>query len=138
VWLRAARSGREVLPGLMCLLIADYDSMQSAMNWLPALPIKEIVAMARARCVDAIVDSAHAWGQIDFNVRDLGFDFAGFNLHKWMGAPLGVGVLYIRKQRIADIDVFMASEEYGTEDVRARVHSGTSNFAAFLTVPVDA
>jgi isopenicillin-N epimerase len=162
----------------------DYDSMQSAMNWLPArrgvevvrivlpepaswqglidayaaaldahpkvrlillthlshrtglvLPIKEIVAMARARGVDAIVDSAHAWGQIDFNVRDLGLDFAGFNLHKWMGAPLGVGLLYIRKQRIPDIDVFMASDEHGTEDIRARVHSGTSNFAAFLTVP---
>ena len=162
----------------------DYDSMQSAMNWLPArrgvevvkialpepatyqglidvyasaldaypkvklillthlshrtglvLPVKEIVAMARARGVDAIVDSAHAWGQIDFDVRDLGLDFAGFNLHKWMGAPLGVGVLYIRKQRIPDIDVFMASEEHGTDDVRARVHSGTSNFAAFLTVP---
>jgi len=162
----------------------DYDSMQSAMNWLPArrgvevvkialpepatyqglidtyasaldaypkirlillthlshrtglvLPIKEIVAMARARGVDAIVDSAHAWGQIDFDVRDLGVDFAGFNLHKWMGAPLGVGVLYIRKQRIPDIDVFMASDEHGGDDVRDRVHSGTSNFAAFLTVP---
>jgi len=162
----------------------DYDSMQSAMNWLPArrgvqvvkialpepatyqglidayaaaldahpkvrlillthlshrtglvLPVKEIVALARARGVDAIVDSAHAWGQIDFNVRDLGFDFAGFNLHKWMGAPLGVGVLYIRKPRIPDIDVYMGSEEHPIEDVRARVHSGTSNFAAFLTVP---
>lgn len=162
----------------------DYDSMQSAMNWLPArravevvkialpeqsthqglidayaaaldahpkvrlillthlshrtglvLPVKEIVAMARARGVDAIVDSAHAWGQIDFSVRELGLDFAGFNLHKWLGAPLGVGVLYIRKQRIPDVDVYMASEEHGTDDVRARVHSGTSNFAAFLTVP---
>src|SRR5882757_337063 len=138
----------------------DYDSMQSAMNWLPArrgvdvvkislpepathqglidayaaaldahpkvrlillthlshrtglvLPVKEIVSLARTRGVDAIVDSAHAWGQIDFNVRDLAFDFAAFNLHKWMGAPLGVGVLYIRKQRIPDIDVYMASDE---------------------------
>jgi isopenicillin-N epimerase len=162
----------------------DYDSMQSAMNWLTArrgvevvrialpepatyqglidayaaaldahprvrlillthlshrtglvLPIKEIVAMARARGVDAIVDSAHAWGQIDFSVRDLGMDFAGFNLHKWMGAPLGVGVLYIRRARIAQVDVFMASDEHSPDDVQARVHSGTTNFAAFLTVP---
>jgi isopenicillin-N epimerase len=122
----------------------DYDSMQSAMDWLPArrgvevvkialpepaayqglidayaaaldahpkvrlillthlshrtglvLPVKEIVAMARTRGVDAIVDSAHAWGQIDFDVRELGLDFAGFNLHKWMGAPLGVGILLL-------------------------------------------
>jgi isopenicillin-N epimerase len=44
-------------------------------------------------------------------------------------------LLYIRKERIPDIDVFMASDEHSTADVRARVHSGTSNFAAFLTVP---
>jgi isopenicillin-N epimerase len=99
------------------------------------LPVAEIVAMARQRGVDAIVDSAHAWGQLDFRLPDLGADFVGLNGHKWIGAPLGVGVLYIRRGRVADIDPFMASDEYGPEDVRARTHSGTSDFAAFLTVP---
>ena len=162
----------------------DHDSMQMAMNWLPArrgvevvrivipepatyqglidayaaaldahprvrlillthvshrtglvLPIKEIVAMARARGVDAIVDSAHAWGQIDFRLDDLSADFVGLNLHKWMGAPLGLGVLYIRRARIPAIDVFMANEEFPSDDVRARVHTGTTNFADALTVP---
>ena len=161
----------------------DYDSMQMAMNWLPArrgvevvkislpepatyqglidtyaaaldahphvrlillthvshrtgllLPIKEIVAMARARGVDAIVDSAHAWGQIDFKLDDLGADFVGLNLHKWMGAPLGVGVLYIRRPRIPAIDVYMANDEFPADDVRARIHTGTLNFATYLTV----
>jgi selenocysteine lyase/cysteine desulfurase len=161
----------------------DYDSMQMAMNWLPArrgveivkislpepatyqglidtyaaaldahprvrlillthashrtglvLPIKEIVAMARARGVDAIVDSAHAWGQIDFKLDDLGADFVGLNLHKWMGAPLGVGVLYIRRARIPAIDVYMANDEFPADDVRARIHTGTLNFANYLTV----
>ena len=98
------------------------------------LPIKEIVAVARARGVDAIVDSAHAWGQIDFRLDDLGADFVGLNLHKWMGAPLGVGVLYIRRARIPAIDVFMANEEFPSDDIRARVHTGTTDFATVLSV----
>ena len=52
------------------------------------IPVKEIVAMARARGVDAIVDAAHSWGQLDFRPADLDADFIGFNLHKWWGAPL--------------------------------------------------
>jgi isopenicillin-N epimerase len=58
----------------------------------------------------------------------------GLNLHKWMGAPLGVGVLYIRRARIPAIDVFMANEEFPSDDVRARVHSGTTDFATVLSV----
>jgi selenocysteine lyase/cysteine desulfurase len=99
------------------------------------LPVREIVAMARARGVDAIVDSAHAWGQIDFSLNELGMDFVGLNLHKWIGAPVGVGALFIRRTRIADVDAFMANDEVPADDVRARVHSGTANFAAFLAVP---
>jgi isopenicillin-N epimerase len=98
------------------------------------LPVKDIVAMARARGVDTIVDCAHSWGQLEFRLDDLGADFVGLNLHKWVGAPLGVGVLYIRRARIPAIDVFMANEEYPSGDVRARIHAGTANFANFLTV----
>jgi len=98
------------------------------------LPVAEIVAMARARGVDAIVDSAHAWGQLDFRLPDLGADFVGLNAHKWIGAPVGVGVLYIRQGRTADIDPYMGSADYPEGDVRDRVHSGTANFAAFLAV----
>lgn len=99
------------------------------------LPVREIVSMARARNVDVILDSAHAWGQLEFRLGDVGADFVGLNLHKWMGAPVGVGALYIRRERIADVDPFMANDEVPAEDVRARVHSGTANFAAFLAVP---
>ncbi|MDP3745767.1 MAG: aminotransferase class V-fold PLP-dependent enzyme [Phenylobacterium sp.] len=97
-------------------------------------PVAEIVAMARARGVDAIVDSAHAWGQLDFKLPDLGADFVGLNAHKWIGAPVGVGVLYIRQGRAVDIDPYMGSADYPEGDVRDRIHSGTANFAAFLAV----
>lgn len=99
------------------------------------VPVREIVAMARARGIDAIVDAAHSWGQLDFAFPDLGVDFAGFNLHKWMGAPLGVGVMYLRKSRVRDIDPDPANGPSNLDDVHARVHTGTSDYAAQLTVP---
>ncbi|MFC7908221.1 aminotransferase class V-fold PLP-dependent enzyme [Streptomyces nigra] len=98
-------------------------------------PVQEIVTAARVRGVDVIVDAAHSWGQLDFTLPDLGADFGVFSLHKWMGAPLGTGFLYIRKDRLADIDRAFADETYPDDDIRSRVHSGTLDAAAVLSVP---
>ena len=99
------------------------------------MPIAEISAMSKAKNIDVIVDAAHSWGQIDFSIPDLNVDFAGFNLHKWMGAPLGVGFLYIRKERLADIDRAFNDGDWDASDIRSRVHSGTTNSANVMTVP---
>jgi isopenicillin-N epimerase len=98
------------------------------------LPVAELVAMARDHSADVIVDAAHSWGHLDFTIGDLGADFAGFSLHKWMGAPLGTGFLYIRKDRLGDIDPAYADQTYPGDDIRSRVHSGTLNAASVLTV----
>ena len=100
-----------------------------------ALRDEEIVAMARARGVNAIVDAAHSWGQLDFSLPDLDADFVGLNLHKWIGAPLGVGALYIRKTKVDLIDPDIANEPPFAATAQARVHTGTIDFAAQLTVP---
>ncbi len=99
------------------------------------MPVREIVAEARRRGVDVIVDAAHSWGQIDFRIEDLGADFVGFNLHKWIGAPLGAGLLYIRRERLKDIAPDMASGPWEKDRTSARVHTGTTDFATVLTVP---
>lgn len=99
------------------------------------VPVKEITALARHHKADVILDSAHAWGQVDFRFDQLDVDFAGFTLQKWMGAPLGVGFMYIRRSRLADIEPYLADTSFTTDDIRSRVHSGTVNFAAFMTVP---
>jgi isopenicillin-N epimerase len=99
------------------------------------MPVKELAAMAKARGVDVILDAAHSWGQVDFQAKDLGIDFIGFNLHKWIGAPLGVGMIYIARERLADIDPYMGDEDFKADDVRSRLHTGTPNFAAQLAVP---
>ena len=100
-----------------------------------AMPVKEIAAAARAAGADTIVDAAHSWGQLDFSVADLGADFVGFNLHKWIGAPLGVGAMYIRRARLEAIAPNMSAGAQRQDRVSGRVHTGTSNFAAVLTVP---
>jgi selenocysteine lyase/cysteine desulfurase len=95
-------------------------------------PIREIADLARARKIDVILDGGHALGQTEFRLRDLGVDFAGLNLHKWIGSPLGVGVIYIRKDRVGDIDVSLSSPP--SDAIEARLHTGTVNYPAVLTV----
>ncbi|MBU2141446.1 MAG: aminotransferase class V-fold PLP-dependent enzyme [Alphaproteobacteria bacterium] len=99
------------------------------------MPIREIVAIAREHGVDCIVDAAHSWGQLDFNVDDLGADFVGFNMHKWIGAPLGIGIMYIRKGRLESIASSISERPEGTGTIFDRIHTGTTNFAASLSVP---
>jgi selenocysteine lyase/cysteine desulfurase len=98
-------------------------------------PVKEIAAMAREKNIDVILDAAHSWGQLDFQIADLGVDFIGFNLHKWIGAPVGLGFLYIRKGRLDAIDRHYGDGSYEPNDIRTRVHTGTANFAAVLRLP---
>ena len=113
------------------LLLLSHISYKTGL----VLPVATIVAEARRRDVDVVVDAAHAWGQIDFDLKSLGADFVGFNLHKWIGAPVGAGLLYIRKERLASIDRMMGDEDSPPDSAMSRVHSGTAHFATFLTVP---
>ena len=99
------------------------------------LPVRGIVAMARQRGVDAIVDAAHSWCQADFTLPDLDADFVGLNGHKWLGAPLGVGILHIRERRLDAIAPDPADDGAHPDRIDARLHSGTLDFAAQLTVP---
>jgi len=99
------------------------------------LPIAEIVGMARERGIDALVDAAHSVGQLDFHLPDLKADFIGMNLHKWIGAPLGVGAIFIRRGRIGAVAIDPA-EKPPSADIITRVHTGTPDYAAQLTVPV--
>ncbi|GAA0936219.1 hypothetical protein GCM10009560_44760 [Nonomuraea longicatena] len=116
-------------PRLRLLLLTHMNNRTGLV-----LPVRQIVAMARARGVDVIVDAAHSWGQLDFTIADLDADFGVFSLHKWMGAPLGSGFLYIRRDRLADIDPAYADQSHPADDIRSRVHSGTRDVAPVLAV----
>ena len=99
------------------------------------LPVAEISRLARERGIDVIVDAAHSWRQLDFALPDLDCDFVGLNGHKWLAAPLGVGVLHIRKSALDRIDHDLATASDAPDVISERIHTGTLNAAAFLTVP---
>ena len=98
-------------------------------------PVREIVAMARARGVDTIVDAAHGIGCLDVTLPDFGADFVGWSMHKWLAAPLGTGAVYIRKSRLPDVEIAFNNHDVSADDIRARIPAGTVNFAAFMTIP---
>lgn len=59
------------------------------------MPVQAIAALAKEHGIDVILDGAHALGQMEFDLAALGIAFAGYNLHKWIGAPLTLGFIYI-------------------------------------------
>ena len=64
------------------------------------LPVRKIADMAHARQVDVLVDGAHAFAHFDFKIPELGCDYYAASLHKWLGCPLGTGILYVRQDKI--------------------------------------
>ncbi|MDO6474054.1 aminotransferase class V-fold PLP-dependent enzyme [Alteromonas sp. 1_MG-2023] len=98
------------------------------------MPVKRIAQLAREHGIYVICDTAQSWGLLDFTPDELGVDWATFNLHKWIGSPVGVGALYMREQTLAPVMPF-PGEDPGDNDVANRVHLATSDFASFLSVP---
>lgn len=100
------------------------------------MPVQAIAAAAREHGIDVILDGAHALGQLEFNLDELGIAFAGYNLHKWIGAPLTLGFIYIAPERLADIDPDMGEMHFPVTDIRARTPYSTPNIPALLTLPL--
>ncbi|RON36539.1 aminotransferase class V-fold PLP-dependent enzyme [Pseudomonas brassicacearum] len=100
------------------------------------MPVQAIASAAKEHGIDVILDGAHALGQIQFNLDNLGIAFAGFNLHKWIGAPLTLGFIYIAPERLADIDPDMGEMHFPVTDIRARTPYSTPNIPALLTLPL--
>ncbi|BFM08392.1 aminotransferase class V-fold PLP-dependent enzyme [Halioxenophilus aromaticivorans] len=99
------------------------------------LPVKEIIEQAKRQGVDVICDCAQSWGLVDFTLPELKADWALFNLHKWIGSPVGVGALYMKEGTLDKVAPFPGESDPSNTDISSRVHMATSNFAAFLAVP---
>ena len=90
------------------------------------LPVRKIADMAHARGVPVMVDGAHAFGHFDYKIPDLGGDYYGASLHKWLGCPLGTGLLYVRRDRIASLwPVFGDNRDLADTDIMKLNHTGT-------------
>jgi selenocysteine lyase/cysteine desulfurase len=98
------------------------------------LPVREVVAMARRHDVPVIVDGAHALAHFDFTLADLDCDYYATSLHKWLAAPHGTGLLYVRKNKIKDLWPLMAASAEQAEDIRKFEEIGTHPAAPYLAI----
>ena len=91
------------------------------------LPVKKVVRMAKKYNIPVIVDGAHTFAHFDFNLDDLECDYYATSLHKWLSAPFGTGMLYVRKNKIADLWPMQAawSDKCKNDDIRKFEEIGT-------------
>jgi selenocysteine lyase/cysteine desulfurase len=88
-------------------------------------PVKQLADIARARGIITIVDGAHAGGHFPYKLSDLGMDYYGISLHKWLLAPMGTGLLYVRRDRIASTWPLQAAPAARDTDIRKFEEVGT-------------
>ena len=88
-------------------------------------PVKQICDEARRRGVKTIVDGAHAFAQFPFTVSELGCDYYGTSLHKWLLAPIGTGFLYVRRELVASLWPLQPAAAAQTDNIRKFEEIGT-------------
>jgi selenocysteine lyase/cysteine desulfurase len=98
------------------------------------LPVKAVVQMARARGIPVVVDGAHSFAHLDFRHADLDCDYFGTSLHKFLFAPHGTGMLFVRKEKIPGLWPLMAAPEAMDADVRKFEEIGTHPAANILAI----
>jgi len=95
-------------------------------NWNgQILPVKKIANEAHKRGIEVIVDGAHSLAHFDFKITDLDCDYFASSLHKWLYAPIGSGMMYVRKEKIKNIYPLFATDIPLKEDIRKFEHLGT-------------
>lgn len=97
-------------------------------------PVRAICEMARRRGVETVVDGAHSFAQFEFKRDDLACDYFASSLHKWLYAPKGAGLLYVRRDKIAKVWPLMAAEERQATDIRKFEEIGTHSAAPRLAI----
>ena len=97
-------------------------------------PVKQICEMARAKGIETIVDGAHSFAQFDFKQKDLGCDYFGTSLHKWLYAPKGSGLLFVKRDKIEKLWPLMAAETKQNNDIRKFEEVGTHSAAPRLAI----
>ncbi|MDB5221767.1 MAG: cefD [Chitinophagaceae bacterium] len=98
-------------------------------NWSGQLmPVKKIAKMAHAKGIEVLVDGAHSFGLIDFKIPDLDADYFGTSLHKFLSAPVGSGMLWIKKDKIKNIWPLICNDKPNSDDIRKFETIGTRSF----------
>ncbi|MBM2816017.1 MAG: aminotransferase class V-fold PLP-dependent enzyme [Ignavibacteria bacterium] len=104
-------------------------------NWNGQIvPAAKIAEKAHARGIEVIIDAAHSFAHLDYKIPNLGGDYVGTSLHKWLSAPFGTGLLYIKKDKIRNITPLMPNAEPESGDIRKFESLGTRSFPAEMAI----
>jgi len=98
------------------------------------MPVREICDMAHSKGIEVIVDGAHSFGLLDFRINDLECDYFATSLHKWFGAPIGAGLLYIKTAKIAKVWPLLGDTGKDRNSMEKFEHLGTNPPAVYLSV----
>ena len=99
-------------------------------NWTgQIMPVKRLCEEARKRNLISIVDGAHTFAHMDFKVTDFNPDYYGTSLHKWLSAPFGTGMLYVKKENIAGLWPLFPNDKPQSADIKKFETLGTRSFA---------
>ncbi len=98
-------------------------------NWVgQILPVKKICQMAHQKGLEVIVDGAHSFGLLDYAIPDLECDYFGTSLHKFLSAPIGSGMLWIKKEKISKVWPLLCNDKPNGSDIRKFETLGTRSF----------
>lgn len=98
-------------------------------NWNgQILPVRNIADAAHRQNIEVVVDGAHSFAHFDFTIPELGADYFGTSLHKWLAACIGSGMLYVKKNKIAGIYPLFAAADATSADIRKFESLGTRPF----------
>jgi selenocysteine lyase/cysteine desulfurase len=97
-------------------------------------PVRDICELARRRGAETVVDGAHSFAQFSFRRDDLACDYFGTSLHKWLHAPKGTGMLYVKKDKIKNVWPLFAAEKSQDADIRKFEETGTRSAAQRLAI----
>ncbi len=98
-------------------------------NWVgQIMPVQKIARMAHSRGIEVLVDGAHSFGLLNFTIPDLECDYFGTSLHKFLSAPIGSGMLWIKEDKIEKIWPLLCNDKPHSTDIRKFETLGTRSF----------
>ena len=113
-----------ITPRTKIILISHVGFMNGQIN-----PVREVCDLGRKHGIPVVVDGAHALCHFPFKQADLTCDYFGTSLHKWLMAPIGTGLLYVRRPLIEDLWALMAPGPTQDGDIRKFEEIGTHQAA---------
>ncbi len=104
-------------------------------NWTGNIvPCRKIADMAHKKGCEVIVDGAHSFAQLDYKIEDTGADYFAASLHKWLCAPFGSGLLYIKRAKIKNVWALLSSVDPDGPDIKKFESLGTRSFASEMAI----